>query len=429
MSTPQNEANLMKHVDGREIYTVAEVNYFAKQTLEQMTFWVEGEISTCKKNPNWNFYYFDLKDEKALLPCIAEGYMLEELGKEPVGQKVLAYGNLSLYEPIGKYQFRIAKIEKLGEGLLQKQLEELIGKLRAEGLFDKKYKKAIPKYPRKVCIVTSEGSHAWNDFKRHTVDKFPAIELYTADVRVQGPQSIPSLLTVLPQVDKQGFDVIVITRGGGSIEDLAAFNDEQVARAIFAMKTPAIVAIGHEANESLAEWVADIRASTPTDAANIVTSGYNILLETLTHIAYRLNAKASYYFSTNFQKLDYIYFKLSQTKISFKDLPHRLSLAKESLRRHEKLLVSDGKTKVDELMGQIEKGIKLSLSVENQKLEATYKSLNLLSPTNTLSRGYSITTDSRGHVLRSISRVVVGDIIGVKLADGKLTSQVKQKRR
>src|SRR3989344_2041252 len=232
----------MKVIEGKKIYSISEVNYFAKQTLEEMTFWVEGEISSFKKNPNWNFYYLDLKDDSAVLPCIAEEFMIANLKGKVTGQRILAFGNLSLYEPFGKYQFRISMVEAVGEGLLHE-----------------KHKKAIPKYPRKVCIVTSADSDAYNDFVKHTAYKFPIIELYTADVRVQGISAVPNLLKVLPRVDKMGFDAIVITRGGGSIEDLAAFNDEQVARLIFSLKTPTVVAIGHEANESLSEWVADAR--------------------------------------------------------------------------------------------------------------------------------------------------------------------------
>lgn len=417
----------MRQADGKEIYTVSEVNYFAKQTLEQMIFWVEGEVSSCRKNPNWNFYYLDLKDEKATLPCIADTYMLDELCDSPTGQKILAYGNLSLYEPFGKYQFRIARIEKAGEGLLQRQLEELIKKLKAEGLFDKDKKQEIPKYPRRICVVTSDGSDAWNDFKRHTVDKFPIIELYTADVRVQGPKSVPSLLKVLPQVDSRNFDIIVITRGGGSIEDLAAFNDEQVARTIFKMKTPTIVAIGHETNESLAEWTADMRASTPTDAANIATAGYSNLLEILAHFKYRFKSNANYYFSTNFQRLDHIYFAFQSAKANFKDLPHRLSSLRESLKRHEKYLIADADIKADQLANQITKGLRIYVQNQSTLLQSLTKSLTLLSPTNTLKRGYSITTDENGRVIRSVTGVVVGDIIGVKLEDGKLTSEVTEK--
>ena len=418
----------MKVVEGKKIYTISEVNYFAKQTLEQMTFWVEGEISSFRKNPNWNFYYLDLKDESAVLPCIAEEFIIVNLKGEIAGQRILAYGNLSLYEPFGKYQFRISTIEAAGEGLLQKQLDELIKKLKNEGLFDKKYKKKIPKYPKKVCIVTSVGSDAYNDFVRHTVGKFPAIGLYTADVRVQGKEAVPSLLKVLQQLDKKGFDVIVITRGGGSIEDLAAFNDEAVARMIFSLKTPTVVAVGHEANESLSEWVADVRASTPTDAANIITLGYQSLQESLNQLGLRLKSNSAYYFLTNFQRLDHIFFKLTQTKNSLKDLPHIINSLKESLKRHEKLLVVSSQSKLNELAKLLKKEFFVLIENKKQILKNLNKSLILLSPQNTLKRGYSITTNRKGEIVRSIKNVVVDELIGVKLADGSLKSKVVSKQ-
>lgn len=398
----------MKTNKDRKIYSVSEVNYFAKETLEQMELWVEGEVTTFKENPNWRFFYLDLKDDNALLPCVADGSVFKDFsGPELIGQKILAYGFLSLYEPRGQYQFKIKKVEAVGEGILAKKLEELIKKLKGEGLFDEQHKKDIPLYPKKVCVVTSAGSDAWNDFKRHTVGKFPIIDLETADVRVQGIKSVPQLLAVLPKVDRGGFDVVVITRGGGSLEDLAAFNDEAVARAIFKMKTPTVVAIGHEANESLAEWVADRRASTPTDAANIVTAGYLMIIDKLESIGARLKIRADYFFSANFQKLDYNFRQLLQVKSYFKDLPHRLAIVAQAFAHQQKYLITDAST----------------------KLENLEKSLRILSPENTLSRGYSITTDSRGRVVRSAEAVVAGDIIGVKLARGSLTSQVKSKNK
>lgn len=418
----------MKVIKGKKIYTISEVNYFANQTLEQMTFWVEGEISSFRKNPNWNFYYLDLKDESAVLPCIVEKFIVGSLKEVITGQRILAYGNLSLYEPFGKYQFRILTIEAAGEGLLQKQLDELIKKLKNEGLFDQRHKKNIPRYPRKVCIVTSVGSDAYNDFVKHTVGKFPAIELYTADVRVQGKEAVSNLLELLPQVDKKVFDAIVITRGGGSIEDLAAFNDETVARMIFSLKTPTVVAIGHEANESLSEWVADVRASTPTDAANIITFGYQSLLESLDQLGLRLKSNSAYYFSTNFQRLDHIFFKLTQTKNSFKDLPHIISSLKESLKRHERLLVASSQTKLDELAKLFKKEFFVLIENKKQILKNLNKSLVLLSPQNTLTRGYSITTNKKGQIIKSIKNVVVDELIGVKFKDGSLRSKVVSKQ-
>lgn len=418
----------MRVFQDKKIYSVSEVNYFARQTLEQMSFWIEAEISSCRKNPNWNFYYLDLKDNYATLPAIAEEFMLDNFGEDVVGQKVLTFGNLSLYEPFGKYQFKIASLEKAGEGLLQKQLEELIKKLKTEGLFDQKHKKSLPKHPEKVCIVTSVGSDAYNDFVRHTIEKFPIIRLYTADVRVQGPQATTDILDTLPKVDKKKFDVIVITRGGGSIEDLAAFNNEDVARAIFRLKTPVIVAIGHEANESLAEWVADVRASTPTDAANIVTANWQKLLDSLNYLKTRLKSNASYFFSTNFQKLDHLIFKLNQTKIRFDNLPYLVNSLKESLKRHEKSLIATSQERLNEYSKLLKKNSLLLIENKKQALNNLEKSLLLLSPQNTLSRGYSITTDKRGKIIASTKSVVVGELIGVKLADGSLQSKVTSKQ-
>ena len=449
LSTPQNKAKIVlkkifqktsnqrirttftkvKILEGKKVYSVSEVNYFAKQNLEQMVFWVEGEVSSVKKNPNWNFYYLDLKDQRAILPCILDGYLLKDFEDEVIGQKLLIYGYLSIYEPTGRYQLRIQSIQKLGVGYIQKQLEELIKKLKSEGLFDERHKKLIPIYPKRVCVVTSYGSDAWQDFKTHTQDKFPIIELYSADVRVQGPRSASQLAKILPIVDRGRYDVVVITRGGGSLEDLAAFSDEIVARTIFSMKTPTVVAIGHEANESLAEWVADRRASTPTDAANIVAAGYLGLLSNLQNFKKSLKSFANYYFSVNFQKLDYLHFSLNQLKISFKDLPHRLTTVRESLRRHEKILISDAHKQIQAIYQQLKKGITTSIKNQTQRLAELEHALSLLTPQNTLERGYSITTDKDGKILRSVNPVVVNDIIGVKLFDGSLTSKVLGKRR
>lgn len=417
----------MKTVNGRKIYSVSEINYFAKETLEQMVVWVEGEVSSFKKNPNWSFYYLDLKDDKANISCIASGSVINSLGEDVLNQTVIAFGNLTLYEAAGKYQLRIQHIELSGGGQLYKKLEDLIKKLRQEGLFDSRHKKIIPQFPKKICLVSSVGSDGWNDFKTHSVDKFPIIELFSADIRVQGPKSIPDLLKILPLVDKQCFDVIVITRGGGSMEDLAAFNDEAVAKAIFNMKTPTVVAIGHEANESLAEWTADIRASTPTDAANIITRGWQTILDKLGLINQKLMSKHVQFNDTYLQKLDSLYFKLSQEKIRIREYPHRLSSLQEALRRHERTLVIDQLTKQDELFSLLKKGTNLHINNIDTKLFQLQRALILLSPENTLKRGYSITTDKKGNIIKSARDVVVGQTLDVKLADGKLRSQVKSK--
>lgn len=392
----------MKQVKDKKIYSVSEANYFAKQTLEQMVLWIEGEISSFKKNPNWSFYYLDLKDERATISCIASEHVLNSISEDLIGKKVYVFGNLTLYEPLGKYQLRIQNIEEAGEGLLYKKLEEIIRKLKKEGLFDSVHKKELPIYPKKIGLVTSSGSDAWRDFTTHSTGKFPIIDLETIDIRVQGSQSVKDILRILPQIDKESYDIIVITRGGGSIEDLAAFNDENVARAIFNMKTPTVVAIGHEANESLAEWVADRRASTPTDAANIVCNGYNLVLTNLENFRYKLNSHANYFFSINFQTLDNLHNHLQLTKNMFRDLPSKLTNVRDTLN-----------FRGDEIK-----------RINKQKLEDMERLLVLLSPQNILERGFSIIYDKTGKVVKSVKNISQNDQIDVKLADGKIKSKV-----
>lgn len=416
----------MEEIGGRKIYSVSEANYFAKQTLEQMELWIIGEIQKIQKKDNWYYHYLSLADENTVLPAICTKEVLDK-AEITEGQKILAYGFPTLFERKGEYKFKILKIETAGDGVLQKQLQELIKKLKGEGLFDQEHKKTIPPFPKKVCVVTSKGSDAWTDFKRHTTDKFPIIELTTADIRVQGAKSASQLLDILPKIDRMKFDVIVITRGGGSLEDLAAFNQESVARMIYSLSTPTIVAIGHEANESVAEWVADRRASTPTDAANIITASYIQVIEKLDSLKMRIISKSSYLFSAYFQRLDYNYRHLAHMKTYYKDLPYMLGSYKNKLLNTKRMLIADALIKLNNMDMQMKKSINLNLSDKSQRLIGFKKSLILLSPENTLARGYSITSDTKGNVIKSIKTVVAGQTVGVKLKDGAFTSVVRKK--
>ncbi len=417
----------MKTVNNRKIYSVSEVNYFAKETLEQMIVWVEGEVFEIKKHPSYSFYYLTLKDDKAVLPCVANGDIVEPLADNIVNQQVIAFGNLTLYEPYGKYQLKVQHIELAGVGDLYKKLEGLIKKLREEGLFDTLHKKELPIYPKKVCLITSKESNAWYDFVAHSANKFPIIEIIDVDTRVQGAGSVQSLLSALSHADSSGADVAVITRGGGPLEDLAAFNDEQVARAIFNMKTPTVVAIGHEVNESLAEWVADVRASTPTDAANIITRGWQTILEKLNYLELKLSSRREKLIDSHLQKLDYLYAQLLKTKIMIREYPHRLHSLKETLKRYEKIIVISATERENVSNINLKRQAALFLSRYEDRLSSLNKSLKHLSPTNTLERGYSITRDKNGLIIKNTSEVVLEDVIAVKLFRGTIISKVKSK--
>src|SRR3989344_122101 len=417
----------MRLQDSRQIYSISEINNFAKQTLEQIELWVEGEISSFEENPSWFNSFITLADDTSLLACFLKPPAIEKIKDQIIGKHVIAYGRLTLFRK-NQYKLEIFSIEQTGEGILQKRFENLYKKLKTEGLFDQKHKKAIPQYPKKVCIITSNGSAGWNDFKHHTVDKFPIIELITADVRVEGERAITQLLEIIPKIDQMGFDIIVITRGGGASETLLeVFNDETIARTIFKMKTPKIIAIGHEVNTSLSELVADCRASTPTDAANIVTQGYSKISDKLSYFNLRFNSSRNRLFSENGQLIDSIYFRLNQIENKFKNLPHRLNTLKESLKRHEKHLIADVDTSLNRIQRKIKAEARLFLLNIGRKLEAKKRDLNLLSPMNTLERGYSITYDEKGRIVTTVENIVVGSTIGVRLSDGSLKSVVKSK--
>ena len=419
----------MKQIGDKQVLSVSEVNAAAQETLELLTFWVEGEISSIQTNPNWYYAYINLKDENSLLPCFLEPKLLLNSQEIVIGQKVLIYGMLTLFKK-SEYKMRIFRLERTGEGVLQKQFEILYQKLKKEGLFGEKHKKTIPLYPKKVCLVTSKGSAGWNDFKTHTVDKFPTISLYSVNVQVEGAAAVKKLLKILPKIDNLGFDIIVITRGGGAQESLMeVFNNEALVRAIFKVKTPTVVAIGHEINISLTELVADKRASTPTDAASIVTQGYTHALEKLENLRYLLKSKSGYYFSTNFQRLDHAYLALGKSKIVFKDLPFRLSKTEESLKLHQRYLVENSNATLINLLGKLQEKAKQLTRANTQTLNNLYTRLVILSPKNTLRRGYSLTVDSKGKIIRSISPIVVGSDITVKLFDGSLFSTVKSKEK
>src|SRR3989344_6862442 len=275
----------MQKIGERTVYSVSEINRIARETLEHMSFWIEGEVCNfAYKEGRYRYIYFSLKDTESeyLLPCRAEpdyAHSLDFPFKD--GTRVLMYGNLTLYEREGKYQFASNIIELFGESILQKRLEELKKKLQKEGLFSDKHKVPLPEYPIRIGVVTSiKGTGAaWFDFKTHSIDKYPFMEIVVHDVFVQGNYAVQDICRALKRLDDMNLDVLVITRGGGSFEDLMAFNSEKVARAIFSCSTPTLSAVGHEKDITISDLVADIRASTPTDAAHKLVVNYPIFFE------------------------------------------------------------------------------------------------------------------------------------------------------
>lgn len=415
----------------RKIFTVTQVNLIAKDLLENVALWVEGETFELKyKERQYRYVYFYIKDPQTgyLLPCIADPELVASLDFEfEDGSKYLMYGNLSLYEVGGKYQFRVSKIEPWGEGEIQKRLEELKAKLQKEGLFDESKKKQLPKYPTDVGVITSAVGAAWEDFKRNCPKKYPLIKVILKDVFVQGDMAASDIEKAIIYLDSLNLDVIVITRGGGSLEDLMAFNSEKVARAIHRANTPIISAVGHEKDISIADLVADARASTPTNAANLITQNFDLLVEELEHKKIGLKRAAEETVSRYSQQLDTFYYKLSQTRSKYKDLPIRLKRVERELQISRFTLIDNNK----KILVNIKRDLKHSITnvyfYKQERLKQFAGKLKILSPQNTLNRGYSIVIDLSGKIVKNSQQVEIGDRLAIQLARGKISSKVIQK--
>lgn len=418
----------MKTVKGRSVYSVSEVNSLARQTLENISFWVEGEVSAFKgANTHYRYIYFDLKDPQSgfKLPCILEPDTYLTLGFElEDGSKILTLGNLTLYEKEAKFQMYLHKIEQFGEGLLLTSLEKLKKKLESQGYFDLERKKPLPHFPTNLAVISSKIADAWFDFKKHTISMFPLIKITFFDVMVQGSSSSDQIVENLKKADKMGFDAIVLIRGGGSLEDLASFNDEKVADSIFKAKTCIVVGVGHEKDVTLAQLVADVAASTPTDAAKIITADFVNLEQNLNENLMRLKKAINYLQAASSQEFDLLFHRLIFHQEKFKEIPRNLMFLKKSLFISENALIFQNQQKLATILTFLSNHWRLAYQKNGDELQVFKEKLLLLSPRNILKRGYSITTDQRNHIIRDVHAIDIGSIIKVKFARGKAKTKV-----
>jgi exodeoxyribonuclease VII large subunit len=266
------EAPMRGQPDER-VFSVSEVTAQVKAVLETAlpTFWVEGEVSNFVHHSSGHMY-FTLKDASSQLPSVMFRGANRKLAFRPEnGMQVLAWGRIKVYEPSGRYQLYVESMKEAGLGALAAAFEKLKRKLAAEGLFDPEHKRAIPAFPSTVAVVTSPTGAAVRDVMRVARERFPAARLVVVPVPVQGTDAAPSIVDAIGLIDEWGeADVAIVGRGGGSLEDLMAFNDEAVARAIFGARTPIVSAVGHEIDLTISDLVADVRAATPSNAAELV---------------------------------------------------------------------------------------------------------------------------------------------------------------
>ncbi|MFM2322714.1 MAG: exodeoxyribonuclease large subunit [Pseudomonadota bacterium] len=391
------------------IYSVSELNQMVQDLLEDafLPIWIEGEISNFA-SPNSGHWYFSLKDSNAQVRCaLFNGRQRYKGNQLKNGMQILVRAKISLYPVRGEFQLIIDQFEPAGEGALRKAFEKLKSKLAAEGLFEAAHKKPLPKFPRTIGVISSETGAALRDICVVLKKRFPAIAVIIYPCLVQGknaPAQIVQQIQVANQ--RQECDVLILARGGGSLEDLWSFNEESVARTIFKSKLPLISAIGHETDFTIADFVADCRAATPSMAAQLASPDSN---------------EYQQYLNKTYQRLiKIIAYLLNAQQKTLENLSKRL--------RHPKQRLQDSTQRCDELTQRLNVSIKNQLQIHQQKLLALSRTLHAISPLASLARGYAIVTDAQSKkILRNSNDIKFGQEIIAKLAKGELLCEVKVK--
>ena len=390
--------------------------------------YLKGEISNFKSHTTGHFY-FSIKDENSKINAIMFRTHASKLNFVPTeGMKVLVTGSISVYEATGNYQIYVEDMLEDGVGNLYIAFEQLKKKLEAEGLFDPKYKKAIPKIPEKVGIVTASTGAAIRDIISTIRRRFPLCETYLFPCLVQGENAPKDIVKKIKQAENYDLDVLIVGRGGGSFEDLNCFNDEEVARTIFASKIPIISAVGHEVDYTIADFVADLRAPTPTGAAELAVPNLMDLKHSLTQYHIRLNE--SIIKKVKIQKLYLDSFKSSfvikNPMLLFENKKQKLDMAYEDLLRNMRIHLEQRKTKLERFRTHyILMNPKQLYEPAKQMLKNTIEKLELLNPLSILKRGFSLTYHN-DTLLRSVTSLKKGDSISVKLTDGMIYANVEK---
>jgi len=390
--------------------TVSQLNRQAKTMLEQGLgrLWVEGEISNIAR-PASGHVYFTLKDNSAQVRAA----FFRQRQRGPVlnlkdGDQVLAYGRVSLYEARGDYQLIVEQVEFAGEGALKRQFEVLKKKLGAEGLFDEDRKQALPEFPERIGVITSPSGAAIRDVVSILARRFPSIPVVVYPAAVQGDAAPAELAAALATaIRRDECDVLIMGRGGGSLEDLMAFNDEQLARAIADCPIPIVSAVGHEVDFTIADFVADVRAPTPSGAAELVVPDRNDWLRTLNSLATRIVRLGRRSLEDLGQSLDWLSRRLVQSSPT------------ATLERSA--------TQLADLQRRLSSAARNSVADVNHRLQLAARGLNAVSPLATLERGYAIVENAKtGKVLLSAADAEPGDDIRARLAEGEVIATVKK---
>ena len=398
-------------MEQNKYFSVTALNTLIKSKIdgdeELHNVYVKGEIS------NWKSYnsgfFFDLVDEKkSVIPCIlwSDNYLY--LPFEPKnGDEVIALGSVSVYVGRGRYNFTVKTLEKFGQGAALLALEALKKKLQAEGLFDISHKKPIPEFPKSIGLIVGDKSAAEADLIKNISRRWPLCDILVFPSLVQGKDAPKELLKALRRAETTEIDILIIARGGGSNEDLSAFNDEALTRELYACTIPCISAVGHEIDTTLIDYVSDLRVSTPTGAAEAATPDQQEIRAILLGAEDSLNTAMKNLLSKKRDQLNAL-----SARPFFKNPSSTYAKAKEE---------------VQQLSKRLEMSLGHLLEMSSNQVRSLSSRLEALNPRNVISRGYSMTTDERGNIVTSIKQIAEGDTLKSVLKDGTITSKVTSK--
>jgi exodeoxyribonuclease VII large subunit len=412
------------------IYTPSELNHEARLHLEAGfgRVWVEGEISNLSR-PASGHLYFSLKDEKAQISCALFRSNAYGMSFKPEnGMLVQARGRVSLFEARGNYQLIADSLVRSGEGLLRAKFELLKNNLASEGLFAESHKKPLPDFPMRIAVVTSPSGAALRDILNVLQRRWPLAAVRVYGVPVQGVEAAPAIVKALAAANRhQWAQVIVTGRGGGSLEDLWPFNEEAVARAIHASDIPVVSAVGHEIDFSISDFVADLRAPTPSAAAELISPDLQTLRQNLSVIRNRLQKRSLTLVQQLSQKLDHLAHRLYQQHPGQRLAQHRKMLQQA---RHRLLLagvriVPQRRKNLQELGRRLQQAGFRIVPQRRQALENLARTLNAVGPLPTLARGYAIVTDAEsGKAISSVKNISAKQGLVTQLHDGQVYSVV-----
>ncbi len=415
-------------------YRVGKISRYIKNLVDNdfllRSLWVEGEISNLKDHPSGHIY-MTLKDEQGTLKAVMfAGYRRSLRFELKDGMHVIAGGNIAVYEQGSSYQLYIKQIEQAGVGKLYQEYEERKKRLEEKGLFDAGYKKPIPRYAMKIGVVTASSGAAIRDIVNITHRRNPFAQLILYPATVQGSGAAPTIVKGIETLDAMGLDVIIVGRGGGSIEDLWAFNEEPVVQAIFDAETPIISAVGHETDTTLADFAADLRAPTPSAAAELACFDLSDYLQQCRNARGELDKRFSERLRQVRLRLTASGERLQRYQPENRLNAYRLRLAadEEKARMLTERCLRGTRERTENASNRLKNVWSSAFASAKQKLAVSSARLESLSPLARLAGGYAYAEDGGGKALRSVSQLKKGDRIRLYVKDGRVSAEVKEIR-